>query len=171
MGFMRRIGTIVPTTTLPFGLAVALAGVLGIVHRAAAQDVGTVRAIPAAVEPPPDFERALNRGWRSEDGSPGHAYWQQWVGYDLTAKLDPETAKLEGTVRILFAHDAPTNFTSVWVHLHQNLHKEGSPRYEAQEITGGRTTQTQLPSSVPYVMSIEPPPTPNILTGTSTTKP
>lgn len=139
MGFSRRIGTVVPTTTMAFGVTVIVAGVLGIAHGITAQEVSTHRAIPAAVDPPTGFERAVNRGWRSEDGSPGHAYWQQWVGYDLTAKLDPETAKLEGTVRILYAHDAPTNFTTVWLHLHQNLHKEGSPRYEAQEITGGVT--------------------------------
>jgi hypothetical protein len=97
------------------------------------------RAIPAAVTPPPDFQRAVERGWRSEDGSPGHSYWQQWAGYELTADLDPEAAKLSGTVRILYAHEAPANLPSVWLHLHQNLHKEGSPRYESQEITGGIT--------------------------------
>lgn len=104
-----------------------------------AQENGRQRAIPTAVGTSSDFDRAIARGWRSEDGSPGHSYWQQWVGYDLTARLDPETAKLEGTVRVLYAHDAPTNLATVWLHLHQNLHKEGSPRNEAQEITGGVT--------------------------------
>lgn len=110
---------------------------IGPVVALSAQKAPRVRAIPAAVVPPTEFERAVDRGWRSEDGSPGHSYWQNWVGYDLTAKLDPETAKLEGTVRILYHHDAPANLPSVWVHLHQNLHKAGSPRSTVQEITGG----------------------------------
>lgn len=104
-----------------------------------AQDVRIARAIPAAVNPPPEFDRALERGWRNEDGSPGPNYWQNWVGYDIEARLDPETARLEGSVRILYAHDAPANLATVLLHLHQNLHKEGSPRYESQEITGGVT--------------------------------
>ena len=98
-----------------------------------------VRAIPAAVTPPPEFERSLDRGWRSEDGSPGHSYWQNSASYDMTARLDPETGLLQGTSTILYSHVAPANLGSVWIHLHQNLHKEGSPRNEPVEITGGVT--------------------------------
>ena len=32
------------------------------------------RAIPAAVTPPMGYQRALDRGWRSEDGSPGYMW-------------------------------------------------------------------------------------------------
>lgn len=103
-----------------------------------------VRAIPAAVTPPPEFERSVERGWRSEDGSPGHSYWQNSAAYDLTARLDPETGLLQGTATILYSHVAPANLGSVWVHLHQNLHKEGSPRTEQAEITGGVTITSLL---------------------------
>lgn len=132
VGFNRPVKTIVRGAFLALSMAVRAAAVSG-------QEAATRRAIPAAVIPPPAFQVALDRGWRSEDGSPGHSYWQQWAGYDLTAKLDPESAKLEGTVRILYAHEAPTNLSTVWLQLHQNLHREGSPRYESQEITGGVT--------------------------------
>ncbi|MDX1647928.1 MAG: M1 family metallopeptidase [Longimicrobiales bacterium] len=97
------------------------------------------RAIPAGVTPPPEFQRAVQRGWRSEDGSPGHAYWQNWAGYDMTARLDPETGRLEGTARILYSHVAPAELGTVWLHLHQNLHKQGVARYDPAEITGGVT--------------------------------
>lgn len=106
------------------------------------QDPATARAIPAAVDTPPGYDRAVERGWRSLDGSPGHGYWQNGVSYEMSARLDPETAKLEGTARILYAHDAPANLPVVWLNLHQNLHKEGSPRYESQEITGGITIRS-----------------------------
>ncbi|MEM7417937.1 MAG: M1 family metallopeptidase, partial [Gemmatimonadota bacterium] len=95
--------------------------------------------VPAAVVPPAEYQRALDRGWRSEDGSPGHSYWQQWAGYQIDAELDPESSRLTGSVQILYHHDAPANLQSVFVHLHQNLHKAGSPRYESQEITDGVT--------------------------------
>lgn len=137
-GSRTRRATAVRNTAL-FGM-IALAGWIA-TARAAAQDVEgrIVRAIPSAVTPPSDFQRAVNRGWRSEDGSPGYAYWQNWAGYDLTVRLDPETARLEGSARILYSHVAPTNLGTVWLHLYQNLHKEGVARYEPEEVTGGVT--------------------------------
>ena len=95
------------------------------------------RPVPAPVVPPPFYQRSLERGWRSEDGSPGHSYWQQWSSYELEARLDPETSELEGTVRILYVNNAPASLPTVWLHLHQNLHQEGSPRSGSEEITGG----------------------------------
>jgi hypothetical protein len=81
----------------------------------------------------------MDRGWRSEDGSPGHSYWQQWASYDLEAELDPESGLLTGSARIRYANNAPATFRSLWLHLHQNLHKEGAPRNGPAEITGGVT--------------------------------
>jgi hypothetical protein len=124
--------------SLAFVVSMAFTGTLLLPGSGWAQEM-PLRAIPAGVQPPPEFARALERGWRSEDGSPGRNYWQNWAGYDIKARLDPEAARLEGTVRILYHHDAPANLNTVFLHLHQNIHKEGSPRYEAQEITGGVT--------------------------------
>jgi hypothetical protein len=101
-----------------------------------------LRALPSAVVPPASYDLSVERGWRSEDGSPGPNYWQNWAGYDLKASLDPETGKLQGTVQILYAHEAPANLNTLFLHLHQNLHKEGSPRYTSQEITGGVTIKS-----------------------------
>lgn len=95
------------------------------------------RPVPAPVVLPPFYQRSLERGWRAEDGSPGHSYWQQWSSYELEARLDPETAELEGTVRILYVNNAPAQLPTVWLHLHQNLYREGAPRSGTEEITGG----------------------------------
>ena len=95
------------------------------------------RPVPAPVVLPPFYQRSLERGWRSEDGSPGHSYWQQSTSYELEARLDPETSELEGTVRILYVNNAPATMPAVMLHLHQNLYREGSPRSAAEEITGG----------------------------------
>jgi hypothetical protein len=129
------------------GLALAVIAVtaLGSVWGSAdalGQTVAEHRAVPAGVTAPADFERAIERGWRSRDGSPGHAYWQQWSGYDITATLDPTTGVLEGSVQILYAHDAPANIQTVWLHLHQNIHQAGAPRLEALEVTDGVTIKS-----------------------------
>src|SRR5690606_3648661 len=105
----------------------------------AQQQDEVLRPVPAAVTPPRAFAQSLERGWRSADGSPGGGYWQQWTSYDLDARLDPATALLDGTVRIRYANNAPAQLGSVWLHLHQNLHKEGSPRAAVEEVTGGVT--------------------------------
>ena len=69
------------------GVAVAIwtGGAVGI----AAQEQGevAVRAIPAAVDYSPEFERALQRGWRSAVGAPGHSYWQTGQGTRLKLVL------------------------------------------------------------------------------------
>jgi hypothetical protein len=44
------------------------------------------RPIPAPIVLPANYQQAMERGWRSEDGSPGHAYWKQGITYDLTAR-------------------------------------------------------------------------------------
>ncbi len=128
-------------------LSVAVLTALGASGPVAAQkpDRGAVRRpVPAPVVLPSWFKRAIDRGWRSEDGSPGHSYWQPGVSYDIEAKLDPETAKIEGTVTILWTSNAPAKLGSVWLHLDQNLYKEGSPRTSEEEITGGITLKSVL---------------------------
>ncbi len=99
---------------------------------AVTQETPVGRPIPASVTPPPEYQRAIDRGSRAVSGSPGAAYWQQGVKYDLEAKLDPETAKLEGTVHIAYANNAPATVGSVWLYLYQNFQKEGVVRHDPQ---------------------------------------
>jgi hypothetical protein len=106
---------------------------------AVAQESVVERPIPAPVQPPMEYQRAVERGWRSGDGSPGHSYWQQGSSYDIDARLDPATGALEGTVRIAYANNAPATLRSVFVHLHQNFHREDAIRHEPGEVTGGIT--------------------------------
>jgi len=107
--------------------------------RVAGQSGDAPRAIPAPVRAPEGYQRAIERGWRSTDGSPGHSYWQQDAAYDLEARLAPDTGLLEGTVRITYAHVAPITLNRVWLHLTQNFHREGVLRHEPAETTGGMT--------------------------------
>ena len=97
------------------------------------------RAIPAPVTPPQGYRTAMERGWRSTEGSPGHSYWLQGTTYDIEASLAPETGRVEGTVRIRYAQNAPIALNTLWLHLHQNYHTEGTVRNAAAEITGGTT--------------------------------
>lgn len=93
--------------------------------------------VPAPVELPRIFTAAVDRGSRTLDGSPGAAYWVNWASYDLDARLDPATARLEGEADIRYANNAPVPLRTLVVHLYQNLHQEGAVRNSPQEITGG----------------------------------
>jgi hypothetical protein len=102
-----------------------------------AQAVDRTNPVPAPVRAPGFFESAVQRGSRTRDGRPGAAYWANWSRYDLTARLDPATARLDGEAEIEYVNNAPVPLRTLVVHLYQNLHKEGVSRNSAQEITGG----------------------------------
>jgi hypothetical protein len=144
---MKSTGPVGRSWTKRFTLAALLAGSFAEASAAAQQAAPeqgapreeVLRAVPAAVTPPPTYQGSVSRGWRTDDGRPTDAYWQQWTSYDIEASLDPATAQLEGTVRIRYANNAPARLGSVWLHLHQNLYSEGVPRNAVEEITGGVT--------------------------------
>jgi len=103
----------------------------------AAQTNGAQGPVPAPVVAPRFFQSAVDRGWRTNDGHPGASYWTNWAHYDLTGRLDPATARLEGTARIQYYNRSPVPLRVISLHLYQNLHKEGVERNSAEEITGG----------------------------------
>lgn len=116
--------------------------VAGALAAAPADGVGqqrVERAIPGDMTPPTFFERAVERGTRTTTGAPGDRYWQNWATYELEARLDPETAELEGSVAIRYENRSPYRLPAVMLHLHQNIHEEGAARNEALEVTGGMT--------------------------------
>lgn len=115
----------------PVVLAI-LAGAL-VVGPAAAQE----RPVPYPVVPEPGYLEAVEAGTRNADGSPGPDYWQQWADYRIRARLAPDTKRLEGRARITYHNRSPDTLRALHLHLHQNLHAEGTVRNEPQEVTGG----------------------------------
>ncbi|MEX0660973.1 MAG: M1 family metallopeptidase [Balneolaceae bacterium] len=96
------------------------------------------RPIPYPVEVPNAFEQALQNNTRSSDGTPGENYWQNEATYTLNAELDPETHTLFGQSKITYQNNSPNDLEVIVVELAQNLHKEGTPKKEETEITGGK---------------------------------
>lgn len=127
------------------------------VAQATAQDTTPVtlpdslalRPVPAPVVPPPFYRNALTRAERSADGSPGPNYWTQWSNYDISAKLDPATALLQGKETIRYHNRSPYNLRVLVVHLYQNLYSQGVIRGEPEEITGGMKLSTVVVGGTP----------------------
>lgn len=97
------------------------------------------RPLPYAPDVPDAFERAIERETRSADGKPGPNYWQNMASYTLHAEIDPETHTLYGSSQVRYQNNSPSDLEVIVVELAQNLHKEGTPKKDMTEITGGKT--------------------------------
>ena len=95
------------------------------------------RPVLNPIVPPAEFHRAVERGTRTNTGQPGPEYWQQWADYRLSARLDPESKRLEGSVAIRYHNRSPDSLPVLFLHLHQNLHAEGAIRNRRADVTGG----------------------------------
>ena len=97
----------------------------------------TARPVPYPVIPNPKFERAAENGTRSTSGQPGASYWMNETDYTIHASLSPSTNMVRGSEKIVYTNHSPDDLSTVVVHLHQNLHKEGVVRNRPQKLTGG----------------------------------
>jgi hypothetical protein len=95
------------------------------------------RPIPYPIEVPDAYLQAVENGTRTSSGQPGENYWQNYATYDLSAEIDPESHTLYGESRVEYINNSPNDLEVIVVELAQNLHKEGTPKKEMTEITGG----------------------------------
>lgn len=85
----------------------------------------------------PEWQRAVEKGARSDTGTPGEKHWANRADYDIEATLDPSTAEVRGHVRMTYFNHSPDRLRTLMIHLRQNLHKEGVQRNVDVELTGG----------------------------------
>jgi hypothetical protein len=93
---------------------------------------------------PPD---AVNT-YRSANGAPGPAYWQNRVNYDIHARIDVATKVLTATETITYTNNSPDTLPSLWVQLDQNIYRQDSranvvgDRRHRTEFTDGYTIES-----------------------------
>lgn len=95
------------------------------------------RPIPYPVEEPTNFQVAVNNGTRTLTGKPGENYFTNFAEYKLDAELSPEDTMLYGEADIIYTNNSPDTLNILIFELTQNLHKQGVPRKDFAEITGG----------------------------------
>src|SRR6188472_2496404 len=105
---------------------------IALVGAAAAAAAGTYN--PRDTFAPLDFDPPVN-AYRSGDGTPGPAYWQNRADYTIDARLDPATHSISGTVRIRYTNNSPGQLDVLWLQLEQNLY---TPESRANLSLGGR---------------------------------
>lgn len=95
------------------------------------------RPLPYPVTPDAAWLDAVQRGTRTLSGRPGENYWTNRAEYRLQARLEVEARRLHGTASIVYRNESPDPLPVVLLELAQNLHKPGTIKYEAVEVTGG----------------------------------
>ena len=64
--------------------------------------------------------------YRTADGRPGPAYWQQKADYNIAVTLNPATHQISGSVRITYTNNSPQPLHQLWLQLDQNAFADGS---------------------------------------------
>ncbi|MBB6143467.1 hypothetical protein HNQ77_001411 [Silvibacterium bohemicum] len=91
--------------------------------------------------------------YRSSNGAPGPAYWQNEADYELHADLDIAAKQLSVTEVITYTNNSPDTLPSLWVQLDQNTYRKDS---RAQEMNGGvRLRRGAVMANDPVQLSTE----------------
>ncbi len=72
--------------------------------------------------------RAPNQ-YRTADGAPGPAYWQQQADYKIKVKLDPKEQRIHGSEQITYTNNSPSELRYLWLQLDENEHAENSMKH------------------------------------------
>ena len=68
--------------------------------------------------------------YRNVDGSPGPAYWQQRVDYEIECVLDEKLQQLRGKEQITYHNQSPSTLTYLWLQLDENEHSAASDKHK-----------------------------------------
>jgi len=74
------------------------------------------------------IRRALAAGTRDSTGRPGRNYWQLWMDYTISVRLDPATSTISGRETIKLRNDSDTSLSSIQLRLDQNIFRGDVPR-------------------------------------------
>ena len=61
--------------------------------------------------------------YRSANGTPGPAYWQNRADYRIRVRLQPEHKRLLGTETIVYVNHSPDTLRALWLQLDQNRYR------------------------------------------------
>jgi len=75
--------------------------------------------------------------YRSSNGAPGPAYWQNEADYEMHANIDTAAKVLTNDEIITYTNNSPDTLTSLWIHLEQNIYREDSRTHNLGAPVGG----------------------------------
>ncbi|HSI18168.1 MAG TPA: M1 family metallopeptidase, partial [Sphingomonas sp.] len=102
--------------------------------------------IAFAAQPLPDGVNA----YRSANGAPGPAYWQNRVDYMITARIDTTARTLTATETVDYTNNSPDTLPSLWLQLDQNIYRADS---RAAVLGSGRKGRGAVEHSDGYAIA------------------
>ena len=82
--------------------------------------------------------------YRSGNGAPGPAYWQNEADYEMHAALDTANKVLRNDEVITYTNNSPDSLTSLWIHLEQNIYR---PDSRGHMVNGGHRKKLPVPDT------------------------
>lgn len=86
------------------------------------------------------FAKKTVTPYRSSNGAPGPAYWQNRVNYRIEASIDTNTNILNGAEEIEYINNSPDQLQSLWLQLDQNLYQQNSIGNFSRGLTSSQFT-------------------------------
>lgn len=83
------------------------------------------------------FPKSTVTPYRSSNGAPGPAYWQNKVDYTIRAVLDTTKNSLTASEQIHYVNNSPDALNALWLQLDQNIYQENS----RADFIGGRNSE------------------------------
>jgi Peptidase family M1 domain len=80
--------------------------------------------------------------YRSSNGAPGPAYWQNEADYEMHASLDTAAKVLHNDEVITYINNSPDALTSLWIHMEQNTYRKDA---RARIVNAGPRRRTPVP--------------------------
>jgi hypothetical protein len=133
---------------LLMAVSVFLLGSVGINEGAVAWSQTAAAAGAATYDPrltfaPLTLPGAVN-AYRSSDGAPGPAYWQNEADYEMHAVLDTTAKVLQNDEVITYTNNSPDSLTSLWIHMEQNIYRKDA---RGRIVNSGLRRRTPVPDS------------------------
>ncbi|MFZ9687763.1 MAG: M1 family metallopeptidase [Chitinophagaceae bacterium] len=95
----------------------------------------------------PLFYKDYGSSFRTGNGEPGIAYWQNKADYSIKASLNDETNEVKGSVTLTYTNNSPHQHNFLWFQLDQNLFNPSSRGY-AKLPVNGRSRYTGVSSEI-----------------------
>ena len=77
---------------------------------------------------PLNIQKAINKGTRTLEGSPGSNYWQNSADYKIKAELVPQTRILTGTEEITYYNNSPDTLKQIVIKILMDIYRKGNSK-------------------------------------------
>lgn len=84
----------------------------------------------------PLFYKQYGSSFRSGNGEPGKAYWQNKADYKISAELNDQNNQITGSVTLTYSNNSPHNLNFLWFQLDQNLFNPNSRGFAKLPVNG-----------------------------------